>query len=204
MVVDGSTRLEFGPKTLFDTLHLAMRPLPGGGLEINQSIMPLNDYLAVQYAPNYPIAIDTARTKMYWTSGDGASFLGGTWRNGRIEFRTRSLGRFQLLTDAIPPTVEILTATPNGISARIRDDLSGIAEFRALVNGEWILMQYDYKRALLWSDKLKPDEPFEAGAEVLVQVKDRSGNIGSDSTTIEEPRPVSRRKAAPKRRKKRR
>ncbi len=140
------------------------------------------------------------RTKAYWTSGGRESFLGGTWNKGQIEFKTRSLGQFQLLTDATPPTVEILSATPAGISARIRDDLSGIAQFRALVNGEWILMQYDYKRALLWSDKLNADEPFEAGAEVIVQVKDRSGNIGSDSTTIEEPRPVVRRKAVSKRR----
>ncbi len=108
-----------------------------------------------------------------------------------------------MLTDANPPTVEIMSATPAGITAKIRDNLSGIAEFRALVNGEWVLMQYDYKRALLWSDKLDPDVPFETGADVLVQVKDRSGNIGSDSTTINIPRPVARRKAAPKRKKRR-
>ncbi|MFD2573057.1 M23 family metallopeptidase [Spirosoma soli] len=197
---DGNTRLEFSPRTLFDTLHLALRPVPGGGIEINQPTIPLNDYLTVQYKPNYPIAIDTMRTKAYWTSGGRESFLGGTWNKGQIEFKTRSLGRFQLLTDANPPTVEILAATPAGISARIRDDLSGIAQFRALVDGEWVLMQYDYKRALLWSDKLNPGEPFEAGAEVIVQVKDRSGNIGSDSTTIAEPRPVVRRKATTKRR----
>jgi len=201
VLVDGTTRLEFSPKTLFDTLHLAMRTLPGGGIEINQPTIPLNDFLLVQHTPTYPTAIDTARTRAYWTSGGRASFLGGVWRNGRIEFKTRSLGQFKLMTDALPPTVEILGATPKGISARIRDDLSGIAEFRALVDGEWVLMQYDYKRALLWSDKLDPDELFEVGAEVLVQVKDRSGNIGSDSTTINEPRPV--RKAPVKKRKKR-
>ncbi|QJW92300.1 M23 family metallopeptidase [Spirosoma taeanense] len=203
VLVDGNARLEFGPKTLFDTLHLAVRPVPGGGLEINQPTIPLNDYLTVQYVPNLPIAIDTMRTKAYWTSGGRESFVGGTWNKGRIEFKTRSLGRFQLLTDATPPRVEILSATPAGISARIRDDLSGIAQFRALVNGEWILMQYDYKRALLWSDKLNPDEPFEIGAEVIVQVKDRSGNIGSDTTTIETPRPVVRKKAPVKRRRRR-
>lgn len=203
VLVDGNTRLAFTPQTLFDTLYLAMRPLPGGGLEINQSTIPINDYLTVQYTPNYPIAIDTMRTKAYWVSGGNESFLGGTWNKGKIEFKTRTLGRFQLMTDSAPPTVEILSATPNGITARIRDDLSGIADFRALVNGEWVLMQYDYKRALLWSDKLNPDEPFEAGAEVLVQVKDRSGNIGSDSTTIAVPRPAVRHKAAPKRRRKR-
>ena len=204
VVTDGNTQLEFSPKTLFDTLHLAMRPLPGGGLEINQSTIPINDYLKIQYAPNYPIAIDTMRTKAYWISGEGESFLGGTWNKGKIQFKTRTLGRFQLMTDTNAPSVEILSATPTGITAKIRDDLSGIAEFRALVNGEWVLMQYDYKRALLWSDKLNPDEPFENGAEVLVQVKDRSGNIGSDSTTIEEPRPVIRRKAAPKQKRRRR
>jgi hypothetical protein len=203
VVTDGKNRLQFKTGTLFDTLYLATRLLPGGGLEINQSIIPLNDYLTVSYTPNYPIAIDTARTKMYWTSGDNESYLGGTWSEGHIEFKTRSLGRFQLMTDTNPPKVDILTATAQGITARIRDDLSGIAEFRALVNGEWVLMQYDYKRALLWSDKLNPDEPFEKGAEVIVQVKDRSGNIGSDSTTINEPRPVVRRKAAPTRKKKR-
>ena len=203
-VVNGNARLTFASNTLFDTLHLAVRPLPGGGLEINQSTIPLNDYLTVQYVPNYPIAIDTARTKAYWTSGGNESFLGGTWNQGRIEFKTRFLGRFQLLTDINPPRVEILSATPNGITARIRDDLSGIAQFRALVNGEWVLMQYDYKRALLWSDKLSPDEPFEDGAEVLVQVKDRSGNIGTDSTTIEIPKPPVRRKATPARKKRRR
>lgn len=201
VVMDGNARLEFSPKTLFDTLHLAMRSIPGGGLEINQPTIPLNDYLTVQYVPNYPIAIDTMRTKMYWTSGGRESFLGGTWHKGRIEFKTRSLGRFQLFTDATPPRVEILSATPNGISARIRDDLSGIADFRAFVNGEWVLMQYDYKRALLWSDKLNPDQPFETGAEVLVQVKDNSGNIGSDSTTIDVPRP---KRKAPSKRKRRR
>ena len=204
--VSGNTRLEFGPRTLFDTLHLTMRSLPAGVLEINQPTIPLNDYLKIQYAPNYPIAIDTMRTKAYWISGGRESFLGGTWNKGRIDFKTRSLGRFQLLTDATPPRVEILSATPKGISAKIRDDLSGIAEFRALVNGEWVLMQYDYKRALLWSDKLNSDEPFETGAEVLVQVKDNSGNIGSDSTTIAEPRKpmaIKHKAAPPKRRKKR-
>lgn len=199
----GAARLDFGPKTLFDTLHLAVRPLAGGGLEINQSIIPINESMTVQYAPNYPIAIDTARTKAYWMSGQRSSFLGGTWQNGRITFKTRQLGQYKLLTDALPPTVQILSATPTGVTAKIRDDLSGIAEFRALVNGEWVLMQYDYKRALLWSDKLDPDAPFETGSEVIVQVKDNVGNIGSDSTTIEAPRAPVRRKATPVKRRRR-
>ncbi|WP_461142471.1 M23 family metallopeptidase [Spirosoma pomorum] len=202
-VTDGGNRLEFSPKTLFDTLHLSMRPMPGGGLEVNQSIIPLNDFLTIEHTPNYPIAIDTMRTKAYWVSGGRPSFVGGKWNKGRIEFKTRSLGRFQLITDATPPTVEILSATPAGITARIRDNLSGIADFRAFINGEWVLMQYDYKRALLWSDKLDPETPFEIGDEVLVQVKDRVGNVGSASKIIGEKPAVVKKKATPKSRRRR-
>lgn len=195
----GAARLSFSPKTLFDTLHLAVRPLPDGGLEINQSTIPLNDFLSVQYQSGYSAGtVDTMRTKMYWVSAGRPSFLGGTWQNGRIDFRTRNLGRFKILTDNSPPTVQITGATPNGITAKIRDDLSGIADFRALVDGEWVLMQYDYKRALLWSDKLDPAELFESGAEVLVQVKDRAGNIGQATTTIHTPRPPARKTTAKK------
>jgi len=202
-LVAGNARLAFAPKTLFDTLHLAVRSLPEGGIEINQSTIPLNDFLSVQYQSGYAAGtIDTMRTKMYWVSGGRPSFLGGTWQNGRIDFRTRTLGRFKLLTDNTPPSVQITGATPNGITAKIRDDLSGIADFRALVDGEWVLMQYDYKRALLWSDKLDPADLFDDGAAVLVQVKDRSGNIGQAETTISVPRarPAVRKTVAKKRR----
>lgn len=203
---DGSIRLKFEPKTLFDTLYLATRQLSGGGMEINQHTIPLNDFLQVNWAPTYPFAIDTMRTKVYSVSR-GERFLGGTWKNNRIEFRTRELGRFQLLTDNRPPEIGILSANANGISARISDDRSGIASFRASVNGEWVLMQYDYKRALIWSDKLYADEPFPDDSEVIIEVTDRVGNVATARTVISKPKPkaVARKKTkAPAKRKRKR
>ena len=87
--------------------------------------------------------------------------------------------------------------------ARISDELSGIDQFRVFVNGEWTLMQYDYKRALIWSDKLDPETPFEPGSEVILQVRDRAGNVGEVVTTIAEPpapKPKPTRKASAKKR----
>lgn len=202
---EGALRLRFEPKTLFDTLYLTTRQLPGGALEINQHTMPINDFMHVSWVPTYPVSIDTMRTKVYAVSKGSERFLGGTWKNNRLDFRTRELGRFQLLTDTRPPEIRIVSASANGLSARISDDRSGISSFRALVNGEWVLMQYDYKRALIWSDKLYADEPFPDDSEVIIEVTDRVGNVATARTTISKPKPkpVARKKAPAKRRKRR-
>jgi hypothetical protein len=183
----GNLSLRFNTESLFDTLYLSTRTSPGNILEINQNTIPLNDFIDVRFAPVTPMSIDTMRTKMYSLANGRQRFIGGKWTNNRIEFRTRELGKFGLLTDVVPPAIRVVSATGKGISARISDDLSGIDQFRVFVNGEWILMQYDYKRALIWSDKLDPETPFDAGAEVILQVRDRAGNIGEVATTISEP-----------------
>ncbi|WP_310587694.1 M23 family metallopeptidase [Fibrella rubiginis] len=197
----GAVSLRFNPASLFDTLYLATRVSPTNGLEINQNTIPLNDYVDVRFTPPYPAGIDTMRTKMYALNNGRETFLGGRWTKNRIEFRTRVLGKFGLLTDVTPPAIRVLSATPNGISARISDERSGIDKFRAFVNGEWVLMQYDYKRALIWSDKLDPTALFEPGQEVKIQVRDQAGNVAEVITTIAAPpAPRPARSSARKRR----
>ncbi|MBO0931270.1 M23 family metallopeptidase [Fibrella aquatilis] len=191
----GAVSLRFNPASLFDTLYLATRISPANGLEINQNTIPLNDYIDVRFTPPYPAGIDTLRTKMYAVNNGRETFLGGVWTKNRIEFRTRVLGKFALLTDVTPPAIRVVSATASGITARISDERSGIDKFRVFVNGEWVLMQYDYKRALIWSDKLDPEVPFEAGHEVKIQVRDQAGNVAEVVTAIAEPpapRPVRR------------
>lgn len=202
---DDGVQLRFDAKTLFDTLYLTTRQLPGGAMEINQYTIPLNDFVQVGWTPTYPVPVDTMRTKAYLVGRGGERFLGGTWKNNRLHFQTRELGRFQLLTDNRPPEIRILSANAAGFSARISDDRSGIGSFRASVNGEWVLMQYDYKRALLWSDKLYDDEPFPDDAELIIEVTDRVGNIATAREIISKPkpRPVARKKTPAKRRRKR-
>ncbi len=177
--------LLFGENTLFDTLHLATK-VSKAGFEINQRTIPLNEPLTGNFRPEPGIwqwisrpdstgtAPNLARTQLYLTNGSGRKNLGGTWKNGQIEFSTRELGQFQLFTDTRPPSVQVITKTKTYISARISDDLSGIQSWRAMVDGQWVLMQYDYKRALLWSDKLDESIPFSG--DFQLEVTDRAGN----------------------------
>jgi hypothetical protein len=56
----------------------------------------------------------------------------------------------------------------------VGDGMSGIAGFKALVNGEWVLLNYDFKKGYIWSEKLNDSQPFEG--ELVLEVTDRAGN----------------------------
>ncbi|MFC5408888.1 M23 family metallopeptidase [Larkinella bovis] len=184
---DSAVTIGFQAESLYDTLHLAVSH-SGNRLSINQGTIPLNDNIEVDFVPAEPVE-NTARTQMYLINGNRRYYVGGFWKNDHFLFRTRQLGTFQLLTDANPPTVKFLRKDHEALVATVKDDLSGLDTVRAMVNGEWVLMQYDYKRALIWSDKLDSTKPFEGS--VVLEVKDRAGNLTTVTATLPPaPRPV--------------
>jgi hypothetical protein len=185
---DSSVTVTFTPESLYDTLHLTVTQ-SGNRLSINQGTIPLNDYFEVNFAPTEPLE-NVGKTQVYLVNGGGRSYVGGFWKDNRFLFKARQLGTFQLLTDLNPPTVKILRKDHEALVAIVKDDLSGLDTVRAMVNGEWILMQYDYKKSLIWSDKLDPAKPFEGS--VLLEVKDRAGNLTTITATLPPaPRPMA-------------
>jgi hypothetical protein len=85
--------------------------------------------------------------------------VGGTYENGFLSGRVRDFGRYTIMADTINPTIKSrniydqkkITAQST-IEFTISDDLSGIKSYRATLNGEWILMDYDAKKGLLTYD----------------------------------------------------
>ena len=116
-----------------------------------------------------------AKTHIYQRSANGArSFVGGTWQGNRIQFKTRNFGSFVLAEDAVKPSISPIRVTSQGMRFTIKDNLSGIKSFEALVNGEWILMRYEHKQAVIWS------EPLEGNlgkGPVILRVTDQAGNV---------------------------
>jgi len=91
------------------------------------------------------------------------------------------------MADTIPPSVNLVEHSKDRIRAYISDDRSGISSFRAMVNGKWVLMNYEYKSRYIWSEKLREDELFEG--ELALEVTDRAGNNTILRVEIEEPKP---------------
>ncbi|MCH7409853.1 M23 family metallopeptidase [Belliella sp. DSM 111904] len=168
--------LGFSENSLLDDLYLRLQTKKennGVSVMINSS----GDYL--QQPIEVVLHKATSQTKkdqlhIYSVAGSGRkSFVGGTWEGEDIKFKTRNFGTFVLDYDQVPPRINPVKITGQEIRFRISDDKSGIKDFEAFVNGEWVLMKYEHKQAVIWSEKLDK-QPFKG--EVLLKVRDMAGN----------------------------
>tara|TARA_R110002050_G_scaffold243212_2_gene379666 strand:+ start:776 stop:2461 length:1686 start_codon:yes stop_codon:yes gene_type:complete len=98
---------------------------------------------------------------------------------------TKTLGTYTLATDSIKPIISPINFK-NGqwlskyryLKIKIEDVDSGISNYRATVNGKWILMEYDYKTKTLTHD-------FNDG--IITDTKNNlkvivTDNVGNNST----------------------
>ena len=129
-----------------------------------------------------PGNLNKSRTHVYQVNSRGSkSFVGGTWEDGAIRFKTRNFGTFMLAEDIKAPSITPVRVNSTEIRFSIRDDLSGIQSFEAKVDGKWVLMRYEHKQALIWSEKLDK-HPFRG--PVILRVTDMAGNVAEWKGTI--------------------
>ena len=122
------------------------------------------------------------KAHIYQRASNGAlSFVGGEWQGNSIQFKTRNFGSFVLAEDVIKPSISPIKTTSQGMRFTIKDNLSGIKSFEAFVNGEWVLMRYEHKQAVIWS------EPLEGNlgkGPVILRVTDQAGNVAEWKGTL--------------------
>ncbi|WP_347158473.1 M23 family metallopeptidase [Pontibacter chitinilyticus] len=173
--------LDFGKQTLYDTLYLQTRK-EGEVYTIGDYYTPLLKAMTVTVTPDRQFADKSKAAAYYLGTGRGGSFAGGTWNGNTLTFTTRNMGKFKVLEDVKPPSIKLLSKSKNQIRFKIWDDRSGISTFNAYVNGKWLLMNYEYKTATIWSEKL--DKSLPLSGEVVLKVKDNVGNEATYTTTI--------------------
>ena len=80
-----------------------------------------------------------------------------------------------MVIDTIKPTIEYTEEIKNNsIQFKIKDELSGIKKYRGEIDGEWILMEYDFKTNLLHHDFKKP--PKQKNQTLTLSVSDYADN----------------------------
>jgi hypothetical protein len=107
-------------------------------------------------------------------NNNGYTYMQSYMKNGMISFNSMALGQFTLLYDTVAPAVRSLTMSQSIIRMKTRDDLSGISYFEASINGQWLLMTYDYKTGILYSERLDRTKPLKGDFEM--KVVDNAGN----------------------------
>lgn len=175
--------LQFDTNTLFDTLYVVGQQ-NYNSLTINDKGIPLRDYMTISFKPE-EVPINKERSGIYRYTGYGYRFIGGTWKDNEITFKTRELGTFVIQNDTIPPRVRLVEHSHKRIRAFISDGISGIDNFKAYVNEEWVLMNYDAKTGYIWSEKMDESQLFEG--DLMLEVKDGAGNSTILQTDLVEP-----------------
>ena len=128
------------------------------------------------------IVLDKTKTHVYQRAVNGRrTFVGGEWINDQIRFFTKNFGNFILAEDNQKPTITPIRVDSREIRFSVKDNLSGIKDFEAFVNGEWVLMRYEHKQSVIWSQTL--NEQLLRG-EVLLKVTYMAGNVADWRGTI--------------------
>ncbi len=173
--------IEFPANSLYDTLYLNTSFRNDDSFTIGDRTIPLNQNIKISYQPVKQYS-DDKRIGVYRVVGKSLTYLGSRRSNGRFTFQSRELGNFAVQMDSIAPTIYPVSINNNTVRFKIKDDLSGIASYEASVNGNWLLMHYDAKTAMIWSERLNKKEALSGELELVVT--DNAGNKQVYKTNI--------------------
>ena len=114
-------------------------------IEVSLKVGRLSEYLRGKAT-----IVHFDRRKKYYAKG-------GTWRNNSITAKSNVFGGFAVMIDTIPPKISPTNIYENKnmsgnstITIKISDNLSGVKSFRGTIDGKWIIMEYEAKKAKIF------------------------------------------------------
>ncbi len=171
-----SVEIDFPANSLFDTLFIRYDRKMVEDREVfafNNQSNPIHRNVSITLRP--ALSYDQEKTSVYTLDGRGnLGFMGGEWKDDAISFKCRDLVPFTLAIDTIAPSIAPVKTKKEYLKFRIDDDRSGIKEYRATLNGNWLLMNYDPKSKSLWSD-----EKVEMSGDFYLEVTDQMDNVAT-------------------------
>lgn len=184
----GNVSVDFYPDTFYDNFYMDF-DVNGDVLTLHQDIVPTRKNFTINYdISNYK---DADKEKLFIARLVGYKkypVYSFTKREGNtLSSSTKTLGTYALATDTTNPTISALNFKDGQwlsnfrfLKVKIADALSGISNYRATVNGKWILMEYDYKTNTLTHD-FNDTIITDGKSDLKIIVTDNVGN----STTFE-------------------
>ncbi|WP_040282033.1 M23 family metallopeptidase [Psychroserpens damuponensis] len=184
----GNVSVYFPKQTFYEDFHIDFS-VANDTLKLHKNTIPLMKSYTINFdIKNY---VEDDKDKLFIASLYGyyqkPSYISTKRLGDKLSARTKYLGTFTLASDTVSPTVKPVNFQ-NGkwlsklstLKVKIDDDLSGISNYRATINGKWILMEYDYKKDTLTYD-FDDNINTETENNLKIIVTDNVGN----STTFE-------------------
>ncbi len=144
---------------------------------LHREYTPLKSSIEVKLKPRSIPKGPKDKISVYRMSSSGKlGYEGGEWQGNNIAFFTRYFGDFVLAADTIEPVITPVNVSKKQLKFKIEDDLSGIKSYDAYINGEWVLMEYDYKWDVIWTNRDDKRVPLQGDYKIVV-----TDNVGNQN-----------------------
>ncbi|MVN20946.1 M23 family metallopeptidase [Mucilaginibacter arboris] len=141
--------------SLYDNLNFIYSTLPRktGAYSvvhrIHNRFTQLNNSIELWIKPDVSLGANADKAVIVNTGG---GCFGGVFKDGYVKASIREFGNYYIAIDTIAPVItpvnisegKNMSATSNMIF-RISDNLSGIKTYKAYIDGQWVLLEHDYK-----------------------------------------------------------
>ena len=172
---------------LYDDMPLYIKT-DGDTIQLHDREVPIHKNISLYYDLSEYENVDKEKLFIGWYNyKDELNYIGASIKNNKLTASTRNFGKYGIGIDKKAPKVTPINfsngkwiSKNNTLKIKITDDLSGIKSYRATVNGEFILMEYDYKTDMLTHD-FDDNAVTETENDLKVIVTDNVGN----NTTFE-------------------
>jgi len=156
----GNATVNFYKNTFYKNLYLNIKN-NNDTLILHKDIVPLKKKFTINF--NIERYNNTDKNKLYIARLVGAKkvpyYISTKRKDAVLSASTKILGTHTLCMDLSKPSIKPYNFK-NGqwlskyrfLKIKISDKGSGVSNYRATVNGKWILMEYDYKKRMLTHD----------------------------------------------------
>ena len=188
---EGHVSVDIYPDTFYDNLYLDFE-VKNDTLYLGEDIIPLKKTFNI----NYDISAysDSDKSKLYIARLMGYKkyplYESSKRKGNTLTCSTKNLGTFALAMDTDKPTITPVNFKKDQwisdyryLKIKIDDATSGISNYRATINDQWILMEYDYKTKMLTYD-FNDAISTETKNNLKVVVTDNVGNSATFETSF--------------------
>ena len=190
-LADGKWNLTIPANVLYENTSINYR-VNGDTLKLHDDNIPLIKSFNIEY--NVASYRPSDRNQLYIAkvskNGKKIYYSGASLKGEKLSAWENTFGTFTIGIDSIPPKIVPSNfkdgqwiSSAKELIVKIDDTESGISNYRATVNGKWILMEYDYKNDQL-IHYFEDGVITESENKLKVIVTDNVGNSSTFEATF--------------------
>lgn len=157
--------------------------------QVHTSDIPVHDFFTISIKPK--VVDDSLKKHLVITRVNDRGekeFVGGRFENGFVVAQVKEFGNYVVTIDTVKPQLVSVKKTSKRIEFIVKDNFSGIKNYNAYIDDNWVLLEYEHKLNKLYYtfDTSQDFSPFSQGNLHLLKlyVSDAAENVLLYSTPV--------------------